>query len=498
MSKSDSDSCPRHEERRRALKILGAGLLGLAALSGGCTSNPGKPGERKRLSLPPSVPAPAPAQHADTSKMTYRVNPRNGDKISVLGFGCMRFPTIPHPEDSSVSIIDEENAYKLVDYAWSHGINYYDTAYFYHDGASEAMIGKALARYPRQSFYLADKMPTRIIESLDQAKSIFEDQLFKCQVMYFDYYLLHNLSDLASTKHVYEELGVLDYLIEQKKQGRIRNLGWSFHGDRELFLYALDKLGYDWDFVQIQFNYNDWEFGDAAHHSESIPAQWMYEELKKRHLGFVIMEPLLGGRLAKLNRSAVNIFKAANPDVSVASWALRYAVDPPEVICALSGMTYMEHLMDNVTTVSPFKPLSTQERQVIARALEAFRADFNIPCTGCNYCMPCPYGVNIPAVFSHHNKCVAEERLPDDSEDPEYKRMRREYLIGYNRMANPLQQASRCIGCGKCVPSCPQKLNIPVLMNQIHELTESLLTKARTNNGSPAHKIGGQNPHGRR
>lgn len=505
MTTSDSDSCPRHEGRRRALKMLGAGLLGLTVLSGGCSSpanksagvQSGHPNGGQKLALPPSAPAPAPASHADTSQMTYRVNPRNGDKISLLGFGCMRFPVLPHPDDPSVNIIDEENAYKLVDYAWAHGVNYYDTAYFYHDGASEAMIGKALARYPRQSFYLADKMPTRIVESLDQAKQIFEDQLAKCQVKYFDYYLLHNLSDLAATKHVYQELGVLDYLIEQKKQGRIRNLGWSFHGDRELFLYALDKLGFDWDFVQIQFNYNDWQFGDS-HRAESMPAQWLYEELKKRHIGFVVMEPLLGGRLAILNSSAVNIFKAANPEASPASWALRYAVSPPEVICALSGMTYMEHLQDNVQTMSPFKPLTPAERQVITRALSAFRANFTIPCTGCHYCMPCPYGVDIPAVFSHYNKCLEEERLPDDEKDPEYKRLRREYLIGYNRAASPMHQASRCIGCGKCLQNCPQKIDIPVMMNQIHELTESLLTKASPPKNSPASQSGGQAPSGRR
>ena len=475
--------------RRTALGLIGSGLLGLMALgSAGCREVSAPPGGTAGSSPASEPTVPAASGKAVPANLSYRTDPRSGKKISLLGFGCMRFPTLPDPANPDNKIIDEENAYKLVDYAWSHGINYYDTAHFYHGGTSEIMIGKALARYPRDSFYLADKMPTRVITSFEQAKEIFEGQLKKCQVEYFDYYLLHNLSDLEETKRVYVEYGVLDYLLEQKKQGRIRSLGWSFHGNKELFKYALNDLAKDWDFVQIQMNYHDWLYGDAARGKELIPAKWMFDQLTERHIPVVIMEPLLGGRLARLNQQAVEILKAADPEATPASWAFRFFAQFPEVLTVLSGMTYMEHLQENLRTFAPLKPFSPAEQKTLERALQAFRSTWSIPCTECSYCMPCPYGVNIPGVFNHYNKCVAQNRLPSNAQDPEYKRYRKEFLIDYNRSLNPLQQADRCIGCGKCLPACPQKIKIPAEMHRICRLTESLRFPKRAHRPNDRHQ----------
>ncbi|MDO5295827.1 MAG: aldo/keto reductase [bacterium] len=476
--------------RRRALGMIGSGLLGLIALqTAGCQEKTGTAGSTPAPSINPSVNAPQAAASVSPEQLTYRTDPRTGKKISMLGFGCMRFPTLPDPNNPDNKIIDEENAYKLVDYAWSHGINYYDTAHFYHNSTSEIMIGKALSRYPRSSFFLADKMPTPLITSLDYAKEIFEGQLKKCQVDYFDYYLLHNLSDLEVTKRVYVEYGVLDYLLEQKKQGRIRSLGWSFHGNKELFTYALNDLAKDWDFVQIQMNYHDWLYGDAARGKELIPAKWMYDQLAERNIPVVIMEPLLGGRLARLNQQAVEILKAADPEATPASWAFRFFANYPHVLTVLSGMTYMEHLQENLRTFSPLKPFSEAEQITLEKALQAFRSTWSIPCTECNYCMPCPYGVNIPGVFNHYNKCVAQNRLPSNAQDPEYRKYRREFLIDYNRSLNPLQQADRCIACGKCLPACPQKIPIPAEMQKIYQLSESLRSP-KTQHPRPGNRPG--------
>ncbi|MBQ7568392.1 aldo/keto reductase [bacterium] len=497
MDTCDSSQAFAAMGRRQALEMIGTGLLGLAALStAGCTSATDAP--QTNTAAPSagsaSVTAPQAAPKSETGQLTYRTDPRSGNKISMLGFGCMRFPTLPDPNNPEQKIIDEENAYKLIDYAWSHGINYFDTAHPYHGGTSEIMVGKALSRYPRSSFFLADKMPTPKITSLDTAKEIFEGQLKKCQTDYFDYYLLHNLSDLEVTKRVYLEYGVLDYLQEQKRQGRIRQLGWSFHGNRELFTFALKELAKDWDFVQIQMNYHDWLYGDTARGKELIPAKWMYDQLAERSIPAVIMEPLLGGRLARLNQQATEILKAADPEASPAAWAFRFFASYPNIITVLSGMTYMEHLQENLRTFSPLKPLSSAEQQTLERALQAFRSTWSIPCTECGYCMPCPYGVNIPGVFNHYNKCVAQNRLPSNAQDPEYSKYRRQYLIDYSRSLNPLQQADRCIGCGKCLPACPQKIAIPAEMHKIFKFTEGL----HSHHGAHAHSrpSQSQNRHG--
>ncbi len=447
-------------DRRKALELLGAGAaaLGLGALAQACSSKKTVP----TIDLnDPSV-----------GKMTYRTNPRNNDKISLLGYGCMRFPIIGDDK----AMIDEEMSQILVDEAIRRGVNYFDTAWPYHGGNSETFIGKALKKYPRDSFFLASKFPTFKEPTLEEGKEIFETQLKKCQVDYFDYYMLHSLMKLDVFKKVYEDGGMLDYLLEQKKAGRIRNLGWSFHGDKELFEYVMSK-DVDWDFILIQLNYVDWIFEPEKRRDgvtgEMPNAKWMYDLLAERNIPIIVMEPLLGGRLARTNRDATAILKAARPADSPAKWAFRFAGSLPNVITVLSGMTFMEHLVENARTFSPLDPVTDSEMKVLENAARAIREKYTISCTTCGYCMPCPYGIDIPRAFAHYNKCVNEENIPEDSMDPNYAKARKAFLIGYDRTAERLRQADKCIGCKQCVPLCPQSIDIPGELLRISKILQS-------------------------
>ncbi|WP_353115438.1 aldo/keto reductase [Nitratidesulfovibrio sp.] len=453
--------------RRTLLKAAGAGVTGGAVLY-----------SLDKLRLLPSFEALLP--EPPTDRMTCRVHPGSGDKVSLLGFGCMRFPMLPDASGPSGTEIDEAVAFGLVDYALAHGVNYFDTAYTYHRGMSEVMIGKALKRHPRERFYLATKMPGRLNPTLAQAKEMFETQLGRCQVEYFDYYLLHNLQSVDNYKKVYEEEKVLDYLLEQKKQGRIRNLGWSFHGDKEMLEYILSRP-VQWDFAQVQLNYHDLlhKYDPPPNIARFVsknpaPIQWTYEKMLASGLPLVVMEPLLGGRLARLNKKALAVLQAERPQATGASWALRYAAGLPNVLSVLSGMTYMEHLQDNLRTFAPLEPLSEQELLVLKKALDVFLTQSNIRCTTCGYCMPCPYGVDIPAVFAHYNRCLDDEQVPKGQRDPEYERARRAFLVEYGRAVPELRQAARCTGCNKCVEHCPQMIPIPEEMARLGKFVENL------------------------
>lgn len=455
--------------RREMLKWLGAGAAAAAAGAYGWRRavSDGKDGYSTAGVMPETVP---------TDRMTYRTDPHTGKKVSLLGYGLMRLP-VKEGANPNSDEVDQDMVNRLVDYAMAHGINYFDTAHPYHKGMSQIAIGKALKKYPRDSFFLATKMPTPHMPTLEQAKEIFEKQLKDCQVEYFDYYLLHNLQTIEVYKEIYENRGILDYLLEQKRKGRIHNLGFSFHGTRSLMEYLLD-LDQQWDFVQIQCNYHDWDRGAELpawmQQSERVPARWMYEKLTEKQIPVTVMEPLLGGRLTRLSRSAIAILKQAAPERSIASWAFRFVGSLPNILCVLSGMTYMENLQENICTFSPLQPLSEEEHKVLDEALDVFLGNRTVPCTGCQYCTPCPYGVDIPAVFAHYNKCVNEERMPKDRMDEDYRRERRRFLIGYDRSVPELQQANRCIHCGQCVSKCPQWINIPKELEKIDRFVERL------------------------
>ncbi len=319
--------------------------------------------------------------------MEKRTFKKTGDKLSLLGFGGMRFPKIDPEKDE----IDEKEAEKLIDYAYQNGVNYFDTAYLYHGGASEGFMGKALSKYQRESFYVATKMPAWILHEQGQAEKIFEEQLKRLQVDYFDFYLLHSVGGFEM--HKYEKYDIFNFLEQKRKEGKIKNLGFSFHDTPELLEKFVTIL--DWDFAQIQLNYVDFELQNAK-------AQ--YEILTNASLPIVVMEPVRGGALANLGAEGNSILKKVSPDQSIASFALRYAASLPNVLTVLSGMSTLEQVKDNIETFSPFKPLSETEYAAIDKARLALLKEATIPCTGCRYCMDCPFGLNIPKLFDLYNQ----------------------------------------------------------------------------------------------
>ena len=263
----------------------------------------------------------------------------------------------------------------------------------------------------------------------------------------------------------FRDNGVIDFLMKEREAGRIRNLGFSFHGNKEGFdsLLALhDK--YHWDFVQIQLNWVDWTHAG----NRNTDAQYLQAELDKKGIRSIIMEPLLGGRLSKVPDHVADILKERNPQGSVASWAFRFAGTHEGVLCVLSGMTYMEHLQDNIKTYSPLVPLNHDELDFLEKTADLMMTYPTVPCNDCKYCMPCPYGIDIPAILLHYNKCVNEGNVSQSKEAENYRKARRAYLVSYDRAVPKLRQADRCIGCNQCSINCPQKINIP---NEIHKIS---------------------------
>ena len=272
----------------------------------------------------------------------------------------------------------------------------------------------------------------------------------------------------------YVDNGMMDFLMEERAAGRIRNLGFSYHGHKEFFDYLMSVHDrYHWDFVQIQMNYLDWEYAEKIK-SKNTNADYMYYELEKRNIPVVIMEPLLGGRLSRVPENIMEEFKKREPEMSVASWAFRFVGSYPGVLTALSGMTRMEHLEDNLGTYSPLKPLTEDELAFLHHIAHMMMQFKTVPCNDCQYCMPCPYGIDIPGILLHYNKCVNEDNIPTSSGSPEYRKARRAYLVGYDRSVPKLRQADHCTGCGQCNPHCPQGIDIPKELHRIDAYIEKL------------------------
>lgn len=367
-------------------------------------------------------------------------------KVSLLGMGCMRLPKVdPEKED-----IDYEKAQEIIDYAYANGVNYFDTAYGYHGGQSELFVGHALKKYPRDSFFLASKMPIWCVKEKGDVERIFNEQLQRCQTDYFDFYLFH--SQNAANFQKCQEFGVYEFLSQMKAEGKIRRLGFSFHDTPEVLRHICDT--YPWDFAQIQLNYLDWEMQDA---------KTQYQILNDREIPVIVMEPVRGGALASPCEAADILFREERPDKSVASWAIRFAASLPGVLTVLSGMSNMEQVRDNVDTMTRFEPLTDREREVIDEALEAYRKKDTVPCTGCRYCMDCPFGVDIPKMFSLYNHYV----LDRDGED---------YLEAYEAQPES-ERADQCQACGACMEKCPQHIRIPDQMVTIRETVEKISTK---------------------
>ena len=413
------------------------------------------------------------AKEADApeGQMSVRTNPKNGDKVSILGYGCMRWPMTKDEEGNET--VDQEQVNRLVDHAIAHGVNYFDSAPVYHQGKSELITGIALSRHPRESYFIATKMSNFKGDrpSLEEGIEMYRNSLKAFNTDYIDYYLLHSVSDEEVLKRRFLDNGLLDFLLEERKAGRIRNLGFSFHGKKKGFDYLLSlHEKYHWDFVQIQLNYVDWTHAS----SRNTDASYLQEELDKKGIPSIIMEPLLGGRLAKLPEHLVDRLKERDPKRSTASWAFRFAGTHEGVLSVLSGMTYMEHLEDNLSTYSPLQPLTAHDMAFLEETAELMQNYPIVDCTACSYCMPCPYGIDIPAIFFHYNKCINEGLVSPDSGSEDYRKNRRAYLISYDRAVPEISQADHCIGCGQCAEACPQGIEIPRQLFRIGSYIEQL------------------------
>lgn len=446
--------------RREFLKIVGISTATTTMALTGCRQ---KQQAGQKLQAQGEIP---------TDKMTLRVNPKTNEKVSLLGYGCMRWPTLPAPEKGG-NVIDQDAVNELIDYAMAHGVNYYDTSPVYVQGWSEKSTGIALKRHPREKFYVATKLSNFSNYTRENSIAMYRKSFEDLQVDYIDYYLLHSIGNggIETFRARYIDNGMIDFLMKEREAGRIRNLGFSFHGTVDVFDEVLamhDKV--HWDFVQIQLNYVDWRHASK----KNVDAEYLYAELEKRHIPAIIMEPLLGGRLSNVPDHIVSRLKQRQPEVSIASWAFRFAGSFPGVLTVLSGMTYMEHLQDNLRTYSPLVPLTEEEHEFLEQTADLMMQYPTIPCNDCKYCMPCPYGIDIPAVLLHYNKCVNEGNLSTSSHDKNYEEARRAFLIGYDRSVPRLRQASHCIGCGQCVSHCPQSIEIPDELHRIDQYVEKL------------------------
>lgn len=445
-------------DRRDFLKVSGAGALGLAASS--CAP--------KTVKVKEDTP----------EQMAIRENPRNGDKISLLGFGCMRWPMVK--DASGKDVIDQEAVNEMVDYALEHGINYFDTSPAYLQGQSERAAGIALSRHPRSSYFIATKLSNFGDRSREASIRMYEESFKEMQTDYFDYYLLHSIGRGGEVffRKRYVENGMMDFLREEKAKGRIRNLGFSFHGAKEAFdsfMRLHDEGEFVWDFCQIEMNYVDWKHADGI---RNVNADYLYAELEKRGIPVVIMEPLLGGRLANVPMGISRQMKMRDPDRSAASWAFRFCGSYPGVLCILSGMTSMDPLLENIKTFGHFEPLNAEELGFMERMAVQMKEYPLVNCTNCKYCMPCPWGIDIPGIFQHYNTSITNGTYAQSKEQKGYKKLRDAYLTSYDKAIPTVRQADHCIGCGECMIHCPQSIAIPDELHRIDQYVERLKKNA--------------------
>lgn len=358
-------------------------------------------------------------------------------KLSALGMGAMRLPVI----DGDDARIDEAAAEQMVAYAMEHGVNYYDTAWGYHNGNSELVMGKALSKYPRDKFYLATKFPGYDLSNMPKVKEIFEKQLEKCQVEYFDFYLFHNVCEMNIDAYLDEKYGIFEYLMEQKKNGRIRHLGFSAHGSYDVMKRFLDAYGEHMEFCQIQLNYIDWTFQDA---------KAKVELLKEHNIPVWVMEPLRGGKLATLPEKETAALKALRPDEDIPAWAFRFLQSIPEVTMVLSGMSNVEQMKANIETFETDKPLNEKEMRALLSIADGM-LNGTLPCTACHYCVShCPKGLDIPNLLELYN---------------EHSFTGGGFIAPMALSAVPEEKwPSACIGCRSCEKVCPQQIKISEAM----------------------------------
>ena len=354
-------------------------------------------------------------------------------KLSALGFGGARLPVVEGRDKE----VDQEETQRLVDYALAHGINYFDTAWGYHGGAGELAIGRTLKRHPRDSFYLADKFPGYDLPNMPRVREIFPEQLRKCQVDYFDFYLIHNVCEAAIDAYLDPRYGVMDYLLEQKAAGRIRHLGFSAHGSVPVIQRFLEAYGAHMEFCQIQLNWLDWELQDARGKTDL---------LRRLGLPIWVMEPVRGGRLATLDGDAEAQLRRLRPQEGIPAWSFRFLQSIPEVCVTLSGMSTMEQLQDNLRTFEEDRPLDQGEWDALLSI--ARRMTGGVPCTACHYCTShCPQELDIPTLLMLYNDLVFSQGG----------------LLVPRAVAAlpPEKRPAACVGCGSCAAVCPQQIHIP-------------------------------------
>lgn len=359
-------------------------------------------------------------------------------KLSALGMGAMRLPTI----DGNDSNIDKSATAKMVDYAMEHGINYYDTAWGYHGGQSEIVMGEMLNRYPRENYFLADKFPGYDLSNMDKVETIFEKQLEKCGVEYFDFYLFHNVCEMNIDAYLDKKYGIFEYLLKQQEAGRIRHLGFSAHGDYNVMKRFLEAYGNKMEFCQIQLNYLDWAFQDAKS---------KVNLLNEYNIPIWVMEPLRGGRLASLPEEYTQKLKALRSWEEISSWAFRFLQSIPNVAVVLSGMSNFDQLHDNIVTFEQEKPLNEHEFNTILNIAESMVKKTSLPCTSCRYCVShCPQKLDIPSLLSLYN----EHCFTDGG-----------FIAPMALLALPEEKRpNACIGCQSCEAVCPQQIEISKAM----------------------------------
>ncbi len=402
----------------------------------------------------------------------------DGRKVSLLGYGAMRLPTVDGghangwaKDGYSESGIDQKLLDAQVKYMLDHGVNYFDTSPAYCRGDSEACLGRALkaSGYARGDYVVATKLSNFAPQQypLDECKKMFERSLKYLQTDYIDNYLLHSVGNggFKTFSQRYLENGALDWCVKLREEKRIRNLGFSFHGDPKVFEWCLERHGeYKWDFCQIQMNYVDWLHAKAVN-ERNLDAKYLYERLTELKIPIVVMEPLLGGRLARYNYALAKELTPLDPEASLAKWALRFCGTYPNVMTILSGMTFTEHIEENVATCSPLLPCGEKELAALERAAVALLKLNTIPCNSCQYCMPCPYGLDIPTILTFRNEVLSAKTAPSA----------REVLKAYAKaVPEELRRADHCTGCGRCFLHCPQTIDIPKELAVIDEWIDSL------------------------
>ena len=403
---------------------------------------------------------------ATTNRMTYRVQHGSGEQISLLGFGMMRLPR------------DQEEVNRLVDYAIEHGVNYFDTAPMYMGGQSEVLTGQALSRHPRQKYYVATKMSNQNqrLWSFSESKRLYEQSFERLKVDYIDYYLLHSIGGggVDALHGRFLDNGLLDFLMKEREAGRIKHLGFSYHGDIRPFDYLLDHHDeYHWDFCQIQMNFLDWRHASMkTGRRVDADAEYLYNKCLKTGVQCVIMEPLRGGAFGRMAKELSDQLKAVHPDDSTARWAFRWVGSYPNILTTLSGMNQMAHLQENIATFSPLDPCTDAENRLLADIADQMAGYPTIPCTTCGYCMPCPYGVDIPGNFAYYNDAVNEHILPlPDKQATDYMARKQQFAEGLRRaLPDTGKWARSCTDCEECLSKCPQTIRIPNQMSRIVEI----------------------------